>query len=422
MRDRSRVVYRERVSPQSTTSAPIEVSVAGRPRTRTGRVFLTAVVFLVAVAAYIGAAAQMTQMVDGAWAVPVAWAITAVQVLPSSMAACFPRGVWVLTSTGFLLGSLSAVIQGSEAVPWPAMSCLAGLASLGAMAVTQVPAVAWIYGMLGLAIPVAAAAVTVPLIPVGVVIILACGIVVIAISSLYGRWRAARHDLWIERLQTEEAKRETALVEERNRIARELHDVVAHHVSMIAVQAQAAQVRYPDADPRTTSALADIHRAADTALTEMRTVVDGLRNDGDGAPVSPVVADVKDLVTRTRRTGVDVTLREDGTGPGYPPLPEGVSTAAYRIVQESVTNAVRHAAGSPVDIRITRSPDALTIEVRNRVGRRESGAPGTVGKGLVGMQERVRIFGGRFDAGVRDGSFVVSAAFPLPADAVGGAE
>lgn len=419
MRNVTSMAYRERVSPDPSKQVPVRLPVEARPRVGMSRAVRTAMMLVVIVAAYVAAATQMTQMLDSVLAVPVAWAVAAVQVFPLSMVGRFPCRVWLLTSTGLLLGSFTAVMQGNESLPWPAMTCCAALVSLGVMAVHDRPALAWIFGLAGLGIPVGVAVVTVPVPPVGVAIIMVCGAVVISFSSLYGRWRAARNDLWIEQLRTESASREIALMEERARIAREIHDVVAHHVSMIAIQAQAAQVRDADMIQKTSEAFTDIHHAADSALTEMRTVVDGLRDGGQGVPDRPVSTGLGDLVAQTRRAGVDVAYRVEGLGAENPPLPDGVAAATYRIVQESLTNVIRHAKGESVEVQVVRRGDELKVKVANTCAHGETAISGSDGKGLLGMRERVRIYGGTFEAGRRPGSFVVVAVFPLPSGAMG---
>jgi signal transduction histidine kinase len=210
-----------------------------------------------------------------------------------------------------------------------------------------------------------------------------------------------------------------ALARERASIARELHDVVAHHVSMIAVRAGTAPYAISDLPPPGQEAFSEIAQQARTALTELRVVLGVLRDPAKAAEAAPQpqIADVAALLDRVRSAGTDVSAVL--TGP-VRPLPATVELCGYRIVQEAVTNAGRHAPGSRVSVRIGYEPDALTVTVSNtavpestRPGQREP-LPAT-GYGLVGLRERVAMLRGQITAGPRDdGGFGVHAVLPAP--------
>lgn len=216
-----------------------------------------------------------------------------------------------------------------------------------------------------------------------------------------------------------------ALAEERARVARELHDVVAHHVSVMTVQATAAG-RVMGRDPdRAREALDAVQATGRVALTEMRRLVGVLRTDRDaGAPAAeqsrspqPGVADVGELVRRTRAAGLPVVLRTEGAPR---PLSTGVDLAVYRVVQEALTNTLKHAGPVPARVVLRFSDAEMLVEVRDE-GRRliadpgpEVDPPDQAGHGLVGMRERVALYDGRLDAGpAPGGGYAVRARFPI---------
>jgi signal transduction histidine kinase len=196
-----------------------------------------------------------------------------------------------------------------------------------------------------------------------------------------------------------------ALVDERSRIARELHDVVTHSLSVVVVQAGAARL---DAPPEQAAQLAAIEGTARSALEEMRRLLGVLRGtqDADLQP-QPGLDQLPVLVEQVRCSGLDVNVRHDG----HPrPLPPGLDLTAYRVVQESLTNVLRHAGARRADIWLGWSTDRLIVAVTDD----GAGAPGPAGRGLLGMAERVALYGGSVDAGpAQQGGFAVRAELPL---------
>jgi signal transduction histidine kinase len=202
-----------------------------------------------------------------------------------------------------------------------------------------------------------------------------------------------------------------AIVEERARIARELHDAVAHSVSMIVVQAGAERRVLGDADVSTRDVLQTIEQVGRGALTEMRRLVGMLRRDDDDPLLpQPGLDDLPTLVTQVGEAGLPVELRVDGERRR---LPIGIELSAYRIVQEALTNALKHAGDAHARVHVHYGTDVLELEV---VDDGEGGiavAPGG-GHGLVGMRERVALYGGRLDAeGRTEGGFVVRVKLPV---------
>ncbi|MFI9188653.1 sensor histidine kinase [Streptomyces californicus] len=203
-----------------------------------------------------------------------------------------------------------------------------------------------------------------------------------------------------------EMDRTQAVAAERARMARELHDMVAGHLSAVAIHSTAA---LSIDDPETSrGALKVIRENSVEGLAEMRRLIGLLREGGeDGAPVAaPTLAALDTLIEQTNANGASgglVCVLEDRRAPDAGALPTPVELAAYRIVQESLTNALKHAAPGPVVVRLGRSGELLTVEVTSAVGSRAGPtAPGS-GAGLVGMRERAALLGGTFRAGAEPG-------------------
>ncbi len=230
-------------------------------------------------------------------------------------------------------------------------------------------------------------------------------------------WAATRRALRASLAEVEaaEAARTAAAIrDERDRIARELHDVVAHCVTVMVVQAGSARLHLPDASGESERALRSVEATGREALAEMRRMLGVLRDEeAEHLDPQPSLAHADRLVSRFADAGMRVEYGVDG-----PPraLPLGVDVSAYRILQESLTNAAAHAAQAPVTARIRYLPDAVEVEVRNGPG--VDAGRGSGQHGLVGMRERTRLFGGRLDAGrTDDGGFRVAAILPTEAAA-----
>lgn len=215
-----------------------------------------------------------------------------------------------------------------------------------------------------------------------------------------------------EQLEREQAAREQAAVAaERDRIARELHDIVAHAVTLMVLQANAGD-RQLDSDPQAArGAFRVIRESGKSALVELRRMLDLLHSDAplDAITPQPSLDDLDQLVERSRRAGMRVTLQLDRHGE----VPESVAVAAYRLIQEALTNANRHALGAPVSVQVARQDHALHVVIHNQAGERLADTPGS-GYGLAGMRERVKVFGGELRAGgTADGGFTVGVLLPL---------
>lgn len=211
------------------------------------------------------------------------------------------------------------------------------------------------------------------------------------------------------RLAQEAAEIETIAEQERVRIARDMHDVVAHSLAVVIAQADGA--RYAAADPGATErALTTISSTARSALADVRLLLTQLRHQETAGP-QPTLADLEELYAGVRAAGVELRVDVDPAPPGTPPA--GVQLAVYRILQEALTNALRH-GGTPLDVALAWHPDHVELAVRNPL-RAGAAAPAHAGHGIIGMRERAQLVGGRLDAGPADGEFAVSATLPIGA-------
>lgn len=208
-----------------------------------------------------------------------------------------------------------------------------------------------------------------------------------------------------------------AVLEERARIAREMHDVVAHHLSRIAVRAESAPVRVPGTGPAAASELHEIAGDARDALTDMRRLLGVLRTDdpssGGPAPLGPTpdLSGVPELVDAARRAGADVDLSVTGDPAGG--IGPEIGLAGYRVVQEALSNAARHAPGAAVAVSVQRSDGRVRVRVRNAPAPGGGAGETERGHGLIGMRERVEQAGGTITAGPdQDGGWTVQALLP----------
>ncbi len=231
-------------------------------------------------------------------------------------------------------------------------------------------------------------------------------------------WLSARRKAELEHnaaelRRSQERNTHGAIVAERVRIARDLHDVVAHHVSVMGVQAGAAR-RVLDTDPELSrAALQTVEETARTAIGELRGLLGVLRAEDqpEAEPLSgtPGLDQLSDLVSTARSTGLQV---EHGVYGDPRPVPDGVALSAYRVVQEALTNVVRHAGAHKADVRVRYLDTTLEVEITDD-GRGRGGRP-TTGFGLLGMRERVAVHGGELEAGPRRGTgFRVRASLPI---------
>jgi signal transduction histidine kinase len=246
----------------------------------------------------------------------------------------------------------------------------------------------------------------------------------LAIAFLIGRAVRARH-VRISALQDEAAEREArhlhdvaaATAAERAAIARELHDIVAHAVSVVVIQAQAGARALPDRPQVAADTLSSIEDSARTALVDLRRLLTVLGDDSNGRSAAPLgsLGQLGDLVQTFAGTGITVTMRVPDSLPNLTPAAE---LAAYRVVQEALTNSARHAPGSDVTVSLELFADTLELTITNSPGMAVPTIAGLgAGRGLIGMRQRLELVGGRLiSAEPLHGGYRVRACIPVGAN------
>ncbi|MDG4782581.1 histidine kinase [Micromonospora sp. WMMD961] len=343
--------------------------------------------------------------------VPVAVLFAAMTVAPLLALPRRPLLAWRLTVLALLICTFNA--PADQSWPWTPPLALGSVAVL-AVVVARVdrPVLVWVVAIS-----------TVPVFTLvhpdnRVPVLLLLGALAI-VGDLIRRNRLSRRELAAQTERNEREQERRAVLEERTRIARELHDVVAHHMSLIAVQAETAPYRLTDVPAPTAAEFVAIAASARDALTDMRRLLGVLRSETTGPQTAPQpdLADLGAMVDAARRAGLPVTLDAGPADDGRVPAPVGL--AAYRIVQEGLANAARHAAGAAVRVTVRAGPSGLGVRVENSPADARPTGDGDPGHGLTGMRERATSLGGTFSAGpLPDGGYAVVA--ELPYDAEGG--
>jgi signal transduction histidine kinase len=227
--------------------------------------------------------------------------------------------------------------------------------------------------------------------------------------------RAAELERRARRLESDREERaRAAVVEERTRIARDLHDLIAHSVSLMTVQAGAARLVLPDDPARAHEPLLSVEETGREALAEMRRLFGIVRGDEGDAALAPQpgLARLDALLEQAGKAGLPVELEVEGARRTLPP---GVDLTAYRIVQEALTNARKHGGAGRAQVTIRYGREALDVEIRN--DRRRARVAKEAGHGLVGMRERVSLYGGELEAGPQgEGGYAVRARLPVEAE------
>ncbi|MFE0642817.1 sensor histidine kinase [Streptomyces sp. NPDC058877] len=350
----------------------------------------------------------------------LAGAVGTAQTAPLLLAVTRPLQAWWIVFTADVLGAL--VLLGSDGPraeywPWPPpllVGYCALMVALGLRESRRALFGVWLAtGTAGYVLEVFRPAGQTS---IHALLLVLSGVLLLLVSAVRARGDAQRRLAEQETISEAERARRT-LLEERARIARELHDVVAHHMSVITVQADSAPYRIPDLPDAAREEFGSIATSARESLAEMRRLLSVLRSDGgegERAP-QPGLDRVQQLVEATVRAGVPAELR---LAADLGDVPQAVDLSAYRIVQEALANVVRHAPGASTRVSIRADGGWLTVLVVNSPSLEERsaverGAHGT-GHGLVGMRERVRLTGGSLDTGpLPDGGFRVAARLPL---------
>jgi YD repeat-containing protein len=317
-----------------------------------------------------------------------------------------PTAVWLMAAAvSFVDGRL---------IVFPVSAFLAGMAAsflLGSLRDE-------LQGRLGLAVVLSGSAIVVynnPSHALGELILIPFLFGIVWVVGFVLRERAVRTEAAERRAVLAERERDAAarvaVAEERARIARELHDIVAHAVSVMVLQVGAVRHKLPEAQQAQRSALQDVEHAGRTALTDMRQLLDAMREYGEVVDLAPQpgLDALEALLEEVGRAGLPVQLRISGDRTR---LPRGIEISAYRIVQEGLTNALKHAHASKAEVSLEYNAADLRIEVRDN-GRGAVASDGR-GHGLVGIRERVKLYGGDMTAGTASGGgFLLSTRLPL---------
>lgn len=311
-----------------------------------------------------------------------------------------------LVDVGVLFVLFATSAYGSRRTMWW------GLASVGAGSVIATTYLGFVFaaGFVGPGGPQAeaeAATQTLGIVFVVIMIFVAC------VASMGLAWAGGL--LMRQRIRSREVEQQRAVAEalavveqQRTQIARDMHDVVAHSLAVVIAQADGA--RYAAAaDPAiATDALHTISTTARGALSDVRLLLTQLRHSQAEGP-QPTLADLEGLYAQVRAAGVELRVDVDPVPRADPP--GAIQLAVYRILQEALTNALRHGDGTAVDVTLAWLTDRVDLTVRNGAGAEQ---PPSGGHGLLGMRERAQLVGGRLDAGAVEGVFVVSASIPIP--------
>jgi signal transduction histidine kinase len=344
--------------------------------------------------------------IEGRLPVLVGLALAVLVAMPLVVLATRPVLAWRIAWFAALVAALTVDVFPDQPWPWHPVQVFVYLAALWRAATRASRAATfwlWAFSLLLVAGFVMWG-------NVGVVALVVTGLVLLA--DQVRRRREVQRGLAEEAARSELEQARRARLEERTRIARELHDVVAHSMSLVAVRAETAPYRLAGVPESAAEELTGIATAARDALTEMRRLLGVLRAEDPDVTLEPQpgLTDLDGLFAAAREAGVRVSVTIDGDVAG---APASVQLSAYRIVQEALSNASRHAPGAPVQVAVRRGGDTLDLVVRNGSGVRPP-LPAGAGLGLTGMRERAGILGGTLAAGPAEGGgFEVVAHLPV---------
>jgi signal transduction histidine kinase len=335
--------------------------------------------------------------------------VALVETAPLLLARVRPLAGWAVSIGGAVGFSLIDVTNPDWRMPWPVVHFLVLLALVAAVALRA----RWeeVAGAVG------GTAVVFALLLPDDLKAWAIGQAVVAGVALLVRWLiASRRQLAIETVSTQEERARRAVLEERSMIARELHDVVAHHMSLIVVQSQSAPFRLGSVTDDVRAEFTSIEQSARAALNEVRAVLGVLRSESHEVPSAPVPGggDLVGLLESSRAAGLPITW--SALPSAVATVPAGVGLAAYRILQESLANASRHAPGAAVRAAVTLDAGDLAVLVENTAPPRPTWPAGESGggSGLVGARTRAQTAGGTLAAGpTASGGFRVEAHLPV---------
>jgi signal transduction histidine kinase len=354
---------------------------------------LAGVGFAVIAANYL----QDTRKISG----PVAMLLGVVTVLPLAVLWRKPLWAWRIAFAGLLIGGVGQTRL--EVWPWNPVQAWVAILVMFVVALREPPGVVFWVGVSAVMIVWFRVG---PENIAGVTVLLA---VMLVLGEQIGRRRRIQRALVAQSERGEIAEAREAVLVERTRIARELHDVVAHSMSLVAVRAETAPYRLSGlSEPAREEFLALAGTARDS-LTELRRLLGVLRTDRTEPELTPQpgMSDLDDLAESARRAGMQVTTNVSGSSPSA-----ATGLTVYRIVQEALSNAARHASGAPVEVTVDTTKKRTRVEVRNGPGA-PAASPHGAGHGLIGMRERVELLGGQLSTGPTDeGGFAIVATIP----------
>ncbi|MGP9019982.1 sensor histidine kinase [Streptomyces sp. BR1] len=393
--------------PPMRTDGPITRRLPGRLRGWAAWTPHAAVLFVAFIAA-------MTSYASGSGSTDsLPWVLSGlVTGLPVAMTLVRPVGAWWLACAATVLSG--AVWGGDLAVrPWTPGAFIAQLAVMVVVALRTRPrTAAWMWVLtlcLGTVLDFthnrAYGGNSGPMAIASAILLLIAAVVNIR--------RDAEHKITAEQSVTAFERDKRTVLEERTTIARELHDVVAHHMSVVAIQAEAAPYRVENPPPELTQAFATIRENAVAALTELRRVLGVVRAEDYEAPDAPqpTLADLGGLLANVRDAGLDVTKTVTGA---VRELPQGVELSAYRIIQEALSNTLRHAPGAAARVEVAYVLGGVGLRIVNGPPTGPAAASPGSGHGITGMQERVAMLGGEMTAeAVADGGYEVAVFIPV---------
>ncbi|QLY30034.1 sensor histidine kinase [Nocardia huaxiensis] len=390
----------------------MEGTLAKRARRFTPQVWFD--VFTVLVAIVFISVAWPTLHLTHEVAAPAQPLIAGLAAFPILLIRVNPALGWAVSAGSALLIALAIPNTPTNAIPFQVVHILCLFALLVSVAITapmQIVLVAWLSSALLFGTTMSSEGDSFATAGMGWPL----AITALVLLGLLIRWLVVqRRELAKQSEETELERARRTILEEKARIARDLHDVVAHHMSMVVVQAQTAPYRITDLSPEAKAEFESIGVGARAALNEIRGLLGVLRSDGqlpEHAP-QPTAADVLTLLEGALRAGVPIAWTIEGT---LDSIPETTGLALYRILQESLANASRHAQGAPVKVQLTCAPTDLTLVVTN--GHPLTTRPDhstTGGSGISGMQSRAQAVGGTLVAlPLPDGGFEVRAQLPL---------
>lgn len=409
----------------ASSNSPATRSAGGPPALITGRVWLWLITGIASIA-LLAIGIPVMSVLYGLF-VPLSFLLIGLHCIALAASVKWPRTAVALSAVVLLALALST--DTADGLPWPVpvtllitqtLLCLL-IAARNGWATTLVTALA------SLAAPFAELLLTSTPgdgIPSGAVANLIVYASILALAAIIGiiirQWLLGRRELLVQRERTKEVEARQAVMDERHRIARELHDVVAHSLSVISIQASTARFRLEGVTPEVAAELDDITASARRSLTEMRGLLAVLRDDNGEKKLapSPGLTGIPELIETYRRGGASIELSIEGDLEAAE-LPASTALSAYRIIQEAVTNAVRHAPGSAIQVGLTLESSQVRAWVKNGPGTSVSPpAPGHEPKhGLIGMRERAQAAGGSISYGVLpDGGYLVDAQLPLTVD------